>query len=88
MIDERKKRSFIRILVSGKVTLLISNNVISKYPEALVSKNNYTVVWSYFLFSHFNSGYVKLLVSQGIFSQTRKFTLRYQYFAMKFDFVI
>ena len=55
-------------------TLDISNTDISKY--RLISKN---IEWTRFLLLiNFNSGYLKLLISQSKFSGTRKFTLRYQ----------
>ena len=44
--------------------------------------------FSFFFIFHFNSLYLKLLISQRKFSGTRKFPLRYQWFGMNFDFEI
>ena len=55
-------------------TSVISNSGILKCP--VISKN---IFWTHLLFSlTFQPCYLKLLVSQSKFSETRKFTLRYQ----------
>ena len=63
-------------------TLNISDTDISSYP--FISKNT---IWTYFLFHlHFNFRDFKLLISQSKFSGARKFTSRYQWFGMNFNF--
>ena len=61
-----------------------SNTDISKYP--LISKNIVQTELQFYL--HFNSCYLKLLLSQSKFSAIRKFTLRYQWFGKNFNFEI
>ena len=64
----------------------------SKIP--LISKNIVLINFIYFhllcfyFHLHFNFCYLKLLVFQSAVSGTRKLTLRYQWFEMKFDFDI
>ena len=65
------------VKVTGKYVLSahdILSTGISKYP--LISKKEFrNILYFYF---HFNSFYLKLLISQSKFSGPRKFTLRYQ----------
>ena len=73
----------VKDLFQIKLTFVISNTDISK--SLLISKNTFTMHLPFF-FTFQLRIYLKLLVSLSKFSDTRKFTLRYQAFEMNFDF--